>query len=71
MSGTLSVGLLRRFPADRRRGKAGCLRRECCGTALPWYVGRAVEALSSHGELVREEFSRALDPPVRFSRPIR
>ena len=31
----LPVGLLPRFPAGRRRGKSGGLRRECCGTALP------------------------------------
>ena len=31
---TLPVGLIRRFPAGRRRGKAGGLRRERCGSAL-------------------------------------
>ena len=71
LPGTLPAGLIRRFPAGRRRGKAGGLRRECCGTALPWDVGRAVEALSGHRELVREKFSRALGPPVRFARPSR
>ena len=30
LPGTLPVGLLRRFLADRRRGKAG----SCCGTAF-------------------------------------
>ena len=39
---TLPDGPLRWFLADRRRGKAGGLRRECCGTALPWDVGPAV-----------------------------
>ena len=71
LPGTLPVSLLRLFPADRRQDKAGGLRRKCCGTALPWDVGRAVEALSSHGELVREKFSRAFSPPVRFARPRR
>ena len=30
----LPVGLIRRFPADRRRGKAEGLRRECRGAAF-------------------------------------
>ena len=67
----LPVGLLRRFPADRQQDKAGGLRRECCGTALLWDVGRAVETLSGHGELVREKFSRAFSPADRFARPRR
>ena len=54
-------------PGGPPGGKAGGLRRECCGSALPWDVERAVEgAIESWGVGVGE-----IQPSSRSTSPFR